>query len=266
MVPLCFRHPEQSAARGSSPLEALCTRGIAQGYELQDVVQTELCDLSKTSDATGHDRGCLSTDLIASVDVDWYRGVGEGRRPDTKSFLSPRAATLRRVSSSQLLSISPSTTSTSATRTHAHSGHFAITCERMTLWLKRTVRELLFVARGTSGRTEVCTYNTPELRAGSLAPLLPMSMLQAYKLKSTTFTSGRPVAAPARVRVCRNNRCLSANVRAEKVLIANTKGGGHAFIGLYLAKQLMSAGHTVTILNDGDPVSCTMFNILVPMR
>jgi hypothetical protein len=32
-------------------------------------------------------------------------------------------------------------------------------------------------------------------------------------------------------------------------------GGGHAFIGLYLAKQLLSDGHSVTILNDGAKVS-----------
>lgn len=41
-------------------------------------------------------------------------------------------------------------------------------------------------------------------------------------------------------------------VRADKVLIANTKGGGHAPFGLYLAKELVSKGHQVTILNDGD--------------
>lgn len=43
-------------------------------------------------------------------------------------------------------------------------------------------------------------------------------------------------------------------MRADSVLIANTKGGGHAFLGLHLAKKLLNAGHSVTILNDGDPV------------
>jgi nucleoside-diphosphate-sugar epimerase len=46
-------------------------------------------------------------------------------------------------------------------------------------------------------------------------------------------------------------------VRADSVLIANTKSGGHAFIGLHLAKQLLSAGHQVTILNDGDQAKQT---------
>ncbi len=40
----------------------------------------------------------------------------------------------------------------------------------------------------------------------------------------------------------------------ERVLIANTKSGGHAFIGLHLAQQLLKAGHEVTILNDGEEV------------
>lgn len=43
-------------------------------------------------------------------------------------------------------------------------------------------------------------------------------------------------------------------VRNDNVLIINTKGGGHAFIGLYLARELMKKGHKVSILNDGDPV------------
>jgi len=39
---------------------------------------------------------------------------------------------------------------------------------------------------------------------------------------------------------------------SKNVLIINTKGGGHAFIGLYLAQNLLGKGHKVTILNDGD--------------
>ena len=59
----------------------------------------------------------------------------------------------------------------------------------------------------------------------------------------------RPTARPLRA------ACASTMVaRAESVLIANTKGGGHAFIGLHAANALLDAGHTVTILNDGDEV------------
>ena len=80
------------------------------------------------------------------------------------------------------------------------------------------------------------------------------SMLQGYQLRSGSFTSARPVPSQARLAVARQGRSLCTQVRADNVLIANTKGGGHAFIGLHLAKQLLDNGHSVTILNDGDEV------------
>jgi hypothetical protein len=49
-------------------------------------------------------------------------------------------------------------------------------------------------------------------------------------------------------------RCLAVRVVNDNCLIVNTKGGGHAFLGLHLAKKLLSQGHSVTILNDGDKV------------
>jgi len=78
---------------------------------------------------------------------------------------------------------------------------------------------------------------------------------------------GRPAPHPSqhRLRALGRNRStarlpaqrLRASGRrvspiAKNVLIINTKGGGHAFIGLHLAQNLMSSGHKVTILNDGD--------------
>ena len=48
--------------------------------------------------------------------------------------------------------------------------------------------------------------------------------------------------------------------RSDSALIINTKGGGHAFLGLHLARRLLQDGHSVSILNDGDEVnshSCT---------
>ncbi len=54
----------------------------------------------------------------------------------------------------------------------------------------------------------------------------------------------------------RTGRTLSARrqvqVRADSALIVNTKGGGHCFLGLHLAKKLIKDGHSVTIMNDGD--------------
>mmetsp|Transcript_28353 Transcript_28353/g.62316 ORF Transcript_28353/g.62316 Transcript_28353/m.62316 type:complete len:556 (+) Transcript_28353:33-1700(+) len=43
-----------------------------------------------------------------------------------------------------------------------------------------------------------------------------------------------------------------ANPKGPRALIVNTKGGGHAFIGYYLAKELVAKGYCVTIMNDGD--------------
>ncbi len=48
----------------------------------------------------------------------------------------------------------------------------------------------------------------------------------------------------------------AVRVHAGKALIVNTKSGGHAFIGLYLARELLAKGHSVTILNEGDQVRC----------
>jgi hypothetical protein len=59
-------------------------------------------------------------------------------------------------------------------------------------------------------------------------------------------------AGPLRPR--RAARQLSVSVHAANVMIVNTKKGGHAFIGLYLAKKLTAGGHSVTIFNDGDQV------------
>lgn len=49
-------------------------------------------------------------------------------------------------------------------------------------------------------------------------------------------------------------RQLGVTVRAENCLIVNTKAGAHALIGIHLAKRLMTQGHSVTLMNDGDQV------------
>lgn len=56
----------------------------------------------------------------------------------------------------------------------------------------------------------------------------------------------------AAVRQGTASRRAQVVVRADSALIVNTKGGGHAFLGLHLAKKLLADGHTVTIMNDGD--------------
>ena len=79
------------------------------------------------------------------------------------------------------------------------------------------------------------------MRASSLAAR-PSTAVAPRRVAASS--ASRPSAA----------RSLALRCRAERVLIANTKGGGHAFLGLHLAKKLMSQGHEVTILNDGDEV------------
>ena len=76
-----------------------------------------------------------------------------------------------------------------------------------------------------------------------------MSMAMASRPQLRVQQRGRTIAA----RVQPASR-RSVVVRADKCLIVNTKGGGHAFIGLYLAKELLNRGHDVTIFNDGDQV------------
>ncbi|GFR42412.1 hypothetical protein Agub_g3312 [Astrephomene gubernaculifera] len=70
------------------------------------------------------------------------------------------------------------------------------------------------------------------------------------RLRATRVAGARRAVAPA-------SRRLTVNVINANVLIANTKGGGHAFIGLYLAKELLRKGHQVTIMNDGDEAKLT---------
>lgn len=67
---------------------------------------------------------------------------------------------------------------------------------------------------------------------------------------SFTGTPFRPITASR----CRPQAAARVPlvVRNDNALIVNTKGGGHAFLGLHLAKKLIKDGHKVTILNDGD--------------
>ena len=67
----------------------------------------------------------------------------------------------------------------------------------------------------------------------------------------STFFRGTAVAPTTSVRAQASRR-VSLAVRNDSALIVNTKAGGHAFLGLHLAKKLIADGHTVTILNDGD--------------
>ncbi|KAG7672381.1 hypothetical protein Ndes2526B_g09108 [Nannochloris sp. 'desiccata'] len=74
-----------------------------------------------------------------------------------------------------------------------------------------------------------------------------MNTLNCSSFRGTAFA---PVSTKARAS-CVQARRAAVSVRADSALIVNTKGGGHSFLGLYLAKKLLADGHSVTILNDG---------------
>ncbi|GAB4816663.1 hypothetical protein N2152v2_003709 [Parachlorella kessleri] len=69
--------------------------------------------------------------------------------------------------------------------------------------------------------------------------------------RNSGFLGSRPQLHSRRVAPA-VERGLAVQVRDDSVLIVNTKGGGHAFLGLHLARKLIADGHKVTILNDGD--------------
>ena len=78
--------------------------------------------------------------------------------------------------------------------------------------------------------------------------------MSAHLTMHTSRFAGTKLA-PRRPHAAVSRRGVLAGPRADSVLIINTKGGGHAFLGLNLAKELLAAGHKVSILNDGDKVA-----------
>jgi nucleoside-diphosphate-sugar epimerase len=68
---------------------------------------------------------------------------------------------------------------------------------------------------------------------------------------ASSFAGARIHSSTSRRRA-RVSARSQVTVRNDNALIVNTKGGGHCFLGLYLAKKLVADGHKVTILNDGD--------------
>lgn len=89
---------------------------------------------------------------------------------------------------------------------------------------------------------------------GPSSTSLPSSFVGAFPCAVAVRTRRRRRAAPAAARA-------TVTVRAEarkSVLIVNTNGGGHAVIGFYFAKELLAAGHAVTVLTVGDEASDKM--------
>jgi hypothetical protein len=87
------------------------------------------------------------------------------------------------------------------------------------------------------------------------SPTSPRRSSLSLPSSSSYFLSG---AFPRAIAVGRR-AAVAAHAQARKsVLVLNTNGGGHAVIGFYLAKELLAAGHAVTVLTVGDEASDKM--------
>ncbi|KAF0933173.1 hypothetical protein E2562_016122 [Oryza meyeriana var. granulata] len=80
---------------------------------------------------------------------------------------------------------------------------------------------------------------------------------------SSSFLSAFPGGVAVARRCAVAPRVGAVTVRAQaavkkSVLIVNTNGGGHAVIGFYFAKELLAAGHAVTVLTVGEEGSDKM--------
>ncbi|XP_062188310.1 chloroplast stem-loop binding protein of 41 kDa a, chloroplastic-like [Phragmites australis] len=84
--------------------------------------------------------------------------------------------------------------------------------------------------------------------------------LPSQSLSSSSFPSALPRGCAARRRAAPASRAaITVRAQAKKsVLIVNTNSGGHAVIGFYFAKELLAAGHAVTVLTVGDEGSDKM--------
>ncbi|KAL7112887.1 hypothetical protein ACP275_04G029200 [Erythranthe tilingii] len=105
--------------------------------------------------------------------------------------------------------------------------------------------------------------SSPSSSSSSLSPIprLSLSSTSRHSLSSSLSIS------PSFLALSKNSprRAVSSSptsftVTAEKknVLIVNTNSGGHAVIGFYFAKELLAAGHAVTILTVGQEASDKM--------
>ena len=84
------------------------------------------------------------------------------------------------------------------------------------------------------------------LHSSSFSLSISPSFLSYYSSSSTNFATHAAFSISA------------SAAEKKKVLIVNTNSGGHAIIGFYFAKELLGAGHSVTILTVGDEGSDKM--------
>ncbi|KAK2976284.1 hypothetical protein RJ640_019767 [Escallonia rubra] len=95
--------------------------------------------------------------------------------------------------------------------------------------------------------------------------LFPSPRVSLSSSSSHSFSSSISIS-PSFISHKTNSRrhCLSSftvkasTVEKKKVLIVNTNSGGHAVIGFYFAKELLGAGHDVTVFTVGEESSDKM--------
>lgn len=86
---------------------------------------------------------------------------------------------------------------------------------------------------------------------------LPSSSSSYSYFSLSSSSSASPLTYSLR-RSSRQGLTVKASGEKKNVLIVNTNSGGHAVIGFYFAKELLSAGHAVTIMTVGDESSDKM--------
>ncbi|XP_050237608.1 chloroplast stem-loop binding protein of 41 kDa a, chloroplastic [Mercurialis annua] len=97
----------------------------------------------------------------------------------------------------------------------------------------------------------------PSLLSSSSRLSLKSSSLSSFLSISPNSSAYRPLTSRRFSAVSTVTVKASAAAK-KKVLIINTNSGGHAVIGFYFAKELLSSGHEVTVFTVGDEQSDKM--------
>ncbi|XP_062189843.1 chloroplast stem-loop binding protein of 41 kDa a, chloroplastic-like [Phragmites australis] len=111
------------------------------------------------------------------------------------------------------------------------------------------------LSAATTAASTATAFASGRLSASSSSPRRP-----SQSLSYSSFLSAFPRAVASRRRAAPAARAaVTVRAQAKKsVLIVNTNSGGHAVIGFYFAKELLAAGHAVTVLTVGDEGSDKM--------
>ncbi|KAM0054035.1 putative NAD-dependent epimerase/dehydratase, NAD(P)-binding domain superfamily [Helianthus debilis subsp. tardiflorus] len=112
----------------------------------------------------------------------------------------------------------------------------------------------------------LCSSSPSSLLFTTLSPpSLPSLSLSSLSLSSTSSISSSSISLSHRSLSFSSRRpsysafaVKASAAEKKKVLIVNTNSGGHAVIGFYFAKELLSSGHQVTVLTVGDEGSDKM--------